>query len=266
MYSSSFGVTLIALTMITTVVILAVTSNVVLSLGMVGALSIVRFRTAIKEPLDIAFLFWSIGVGIVRYHDLFSQFIERWFAEGQLAQLIEETQVLLQSFVEKDPTKFCTVEEFGIGVQTIKKFVTLRAEAVSRQLSGDASEVDATGVDTFDMGSMGDTMGGFSGRNGGDFMADNSGPDSGEKSFPADRQSSENGKSSENRGVPSIRPGEDESGGFQDFSDMRPGMSPWRNISSDAVGGSRTNSPLLLLGISVILLFGGLFVAIRVRN
>lgn len=65
MYSSSFGVTLVALTMITTVVILAVTSNVVLSLGMVGALSIVRFRTAIKEPLDIAFLFWSIAVGIV---------------------------------------------------------------------------------------------------------------------------------------------------------------------------------------------------------
>lgn len=65
MYSSSFGVTLVALTMITTLVILAVTSNVVLSLGMVGALSIVRFRAAIKEPLDIAFLFWSIAVGIV---------------------------------------------------------------------------------------------------------------------------------------------------------------------------------------------------------
>ena len=65
MYSAGFGVTLIALTMITTLVILAVTSNVVLSLGMVGALSIVRFRTAIKEPLDIAFLFWSIAVGIV---------------------------------------------------------------------------------------------------------------------------------------------------------------------------------------------------------
>ena len=65
MYSASFGVTLVALTMITTLVILAVTSNVVLSLGMVGALSIVRFRTAIKEPLDIAFLFWAIAVGIV---------------------------------------------------------------------------------------------------------------------------------------------------------------------------------------------------------
>ena len=65
MYSSSFGVTLVALTMITTLVILAVTSNVVLSLGMVGALSIVRFRTAIKEPMDIAFLFWAIAAGIV---------------------------------------------------------------------------------------------------------------------------------------------------------------------------------------------------------
>lgn len=65
MYSSGFGVTLIALTLITTVVILAVTSNVVLSLGMVGALSIVRFRAAIKDPLDIAYLFWAIAVGIV---------------------------------------------------------------------------------------------------------------------------------------------------------------------------------------------------------
>ncbi|HZK47062.1 MAG TPA: DUF4956 domain-containing protein [Atopostipes sp.] len=65
MYSSSFGVTLIALSLITTILILAVTSNIVLSLGMVGALSIVRFRTAIKEASDIAFLFWSIAVGIV---------------------------------------------------------------------------------------------------------------------------------------------------------------------------------------------------------
>ena len=65
MYSSSFGVTLLAVTMTTTVVMLAVTSNVVLSLGMVGALSIVRFRTAIKEPMDIAFLFWAIAVGII---------------------------------------------------------------------------------------------------------------------------------------------------------------------------------------------------------
>ena len=63
MYSPSFGVTLVALSLITTLLILTVVSNIVLSLGMVGALSIVRFRTAVKEPMDIAFLFWAIALG-----------------------------------------------------------------------------------------------------------------------------------------------------------------------------------------------------------
>lgn len=64
-YSASFNLSLIAMTMITTLIILGVTSNVVLSLGMVGALSIVRFRSAIKEPIDIVFLFWAISEGIL---------------------------------------------------------------------------------------------------------------------------------------------------------------------------------------------------------
>ena len=65
MYSSGFALTLVGLSLVTTLVIMAVTSNVVLSLGMVGALSIVRFRSAIKEPVEIVFLFWSLAVGIV---------------------------------------------------------------------------------------------------------------------------------------------------------------------------------------------------------
>ncbi|MBR4895467.1 MAG: DUF4956 domain-containing protein [Clostridia bacterium] len=65
MFNRQFGISLVALTMIATFIILAVTSNVVLSLGMVGALSIVRFRSAIKDPLDLVFLFWSVGAGIV---------------------------------------------------------------------------------------------------------------------------------------------------------------------------------------------------------
>ncbi|WP_300264098.1 DUF4956 domain-containing protein [uncultured Cloacibacillus sp.] len=65
MYSANFGTSLIAVALVTTFVMLAVTSNVVLSLGMVGALSIVRFRTAVKDPMDIAFLFWSLAAGIV---------------------------------------------------------------------------------------------------------------------------------------------------------------------------------------------------------
>lgn len=65
MYSASFGVSLLVMTLITTLIIMAISSNVILSLGMVGALSIVRFRSAIKEPIDIAFLFWAISIGIV---------------------------------------------------------------------------------------------------------------------------------------------------------------------------------------------------------
>ena len=65
LYSANFGLSLIGLCMIATILIMAVSSNVVLSLGMVGALSIVRFRTAIKEPLDIVFLFWAISAGII---------------------------------------------------------------------------------------------------------------------------------------------------------------------------------------------------------
>jgi len=64
-YSKSFNITLAGVTVITAALILTMQSSVVLSLGMVGALSIVRFRTAIKDPMDLMFLFWSISVGII---------------------------------------------------------------------------------------------------------------------------------------------------------------------------------------------------------
>jgi len=65
MYSESFGVALMALTLISTLIILATTSKIILSLKMVGALSVIRFRTAIKEPLDTAFMFWAISIGVI---------------------------------------------------------------------------------------------------------------------------------------------------------------------------------------------------------
>lgn len=64
-YSKSFNISLAAVTMITTAVIITIQSSVVISLGMVGALSIVRFRTAVKEPMDLAFLFWAVATGII---------------------------------------------------------------------------------------------------------------------------------------------------------------------------------------------------------
>jgi len=65
MHSSSFGISLIAMGLITTLIILAVSTNLIVTLGMVGALSIVRFRTVVKEPLDLVYLFWSITTGII---------------------------------------------------------------------------------------------------------------------------------------------------------------------------------------------------------
>lgn len=64
-YSSSFNMSLLLMTVITSVIILTISSNVVLSLGMVGALSIIRFRTVIKDPIDIMYLFWAISMGII---------------------------------------------------------------------------------------------------------------------------------------------------------------------------------------------------------
>ncbi len=65
MYSRQFNISLVVLTLLTTFIILAISSNLILSLGMVGALSIVRFRTPVKDPMDLVYLFWSIGAGIV---------------------------------------------------------------------------------------------------------------------------------------------------------------------------------------------------------
>lgn len=63
-YSRSFAITLVGMTILTAMVTLAISTNIVISLGMVGALSIVRFRTAIKDPLDLLYLFWAITTGI----------------------------------------------------------------------------------------------------------------------------------------------------------------------------------------------------------
>lgn len=72
LYSKNFGTSLIMLAMVTAMIILPISTNIVLSLGMVGALSIVRFRTAVKDPLDTIFMFWAIAAGIVLGARLFT--------------------------------------------------------------------------------------------------------------------------------------------------------------------------------------------------
>lgn len=124
MYSAGFGVSLIALTLITTLVILAVTSNVVLSLGMVGALSIVRFRTAIKEPLDIAYLFWSIAVGIVLGAGLLPLAVFGSLFIG----------IVLIVFVNKKPTDHPYIMIISCNAEAEKEVLELMKESVKKQV------------------------------------------------------------------------------------------------------------------------------------
>ena len=117
---------------------------------------------------------WIVGGEAYRerYHALFAEFLEGVDA----AAMIEETAALIAPYVEKDPTKFCTAEEFTAGVEALKTFCALRAESVSGQLAGtvpatdqgqlDDPEalVDASSLTLSDMGTMGGGMGGRRGR------------------------------------------------------------------------------------------------------
>ena len=100
------------------------------------------------------------------YHELFSEFIEKYFESDYIPNLIESTKEMIAEYVEKDPTKFCTYEEFESGVTALKKFCTLRAESISGQLDGtipstsdgqtadSSSLIKADNLNISDMGTM----------------------------------------------------------------------------------------------------------------
>lgn len=96
-FSKEFAVSLVALSMITAAVILTIQSSIVVSLGMVGALSIVRFRTAIKNPLDLVFLFWAIVIGIICGAGLFFVAIPLTIILGLVILLSDELPGLPQN-------------------------------------------------------------------------------------------------------------------------------------------------------------------------
>ena len=91
---------------------------------------------------------------IAQYHEMFTEFVQSWLTGGRLTAMIEQTAEMLLPYVEKDPTKFCTSDEFEAGVKAISKFVTLRTEAVILQLNGDDTAVDAGDLNLSDMGTM----------------------------------------------------------------------------------------------------------------
>ncbi len=129
------------------------------------------------------------------YHEYFAEFLATCFTSGYFEELVDSTSELITPYVEKDPTKFCTIEEFEKGVAAIREFCLLRAESVRGQLAGtipSTSEaqatdrsmlIDASTISLSDMGDMGDTMGG--GKDGGPDGGFNDGFDN-----PPDREKS----------------------------------------------------------------------------
>ncbi|MCR4756464.1 MAG: CotH kinase family protein [Butyrivibrio sp.] len=121
------------------------------------------------------------------YHEYYTDFLEQFYTSGYLQDLIQTTYDIISEYVEKDPTKFCTTEEFETAVETMKTFVELRCQSISGQLDGtigstDAEQeenpdalIDASSINLSDMGSMGGGMGGGPGQGDGE----HSGPPSG---------------------------------------------------------------------------------------
>jgi len=100
------------------------------------------------------------------YHELFAEFINEWYESGKMEQLISDTAEMIRPYVESDPTKFCTTDEFDEGVDAIYKFVLYRSEAVLNQLAGDDTKVETNDLDLSAMGTMnvgGEHDGGFGG-------------------------------------------------------------------------------------------------------
>lgn len=96
------------------------------------------------------------------YHEAFAEFIYTLFTSGEFERLMEETIALISPYVERDPTKFCTYEEFTLGAETLTEFCLLRAESISYQLAGEDVTVDAGDLEISDMGGM--STGGMGGR------------------------------------------------------------------------------------------------------
>lgn len=94
------------------------------------------------------------------YHAAFAEFIESVFTSGEFERLFDETVELISPYVERDPTKFCTYEEFELGAETLREFCLLRAESIGYQLAGEDVTVDASGLDISAIGSMNNTAGG----------------------------------------------------------------------------------------------------------
>jgi uncharacterized membrane protein YhiD involved in acid resistance len=132
-YNRSFAISLPIVALVTNIIIISVSTNVILSLGMVGALSIVRFRTAIKNPFDTVFLFWAVGLGVTAGAGLFPLSIASTFVIGLLIFMLLWLETFVDSYfliVRLDNTTKDVEQQVMDEIKTIYKKYTLRNKTV----------------------------------------------------------------------------------------------------------------------------------------
>ena len=222
------------------------------------------------------------------YHQYFSEFISEYFESGYFEEFYDSTVAMIFPYIEKDPTKFCTYEEFEKGSATLKEFCILRAESVKGQLSGTIGStsatqvsdtlIDASELNTSDMGSMGG-MGGKGGMSfpNGDMQKPQSGSDNrADNDSSAQKPSTESGATESGNKIPQMpgnfQGGERPDSGFgsisvQDGQMQRPdsgfsnrGQSPFQPQSMISA------SSLMMIGVSVLALGFGLVLALKYKR
>ncbi len=221
------------------------------------------------------------------YHQIFGEFIEKYFNSGYYTEMIDSVTSMISPYVEKDPTKFCTYEEFEKGVATLKDFCLLRAESVKGQLGGtigttsatqkNETLIDASHINTSDMGSMGGGKGGFDGN----MQRPQSSSDSSTNSeAPAETSSDEYDPAENNNGSSNSRPqmpgdfggmSPEFSGGESSDKQNSQTQRPDGNFSDRGQSQSQPQSmisasSLVMIGVSVLILCLGIVVALNFKR
>lgn len=210
------------------------------------------------------------------YHQYFAEFIAEYFDSGYFSDMMDSVKAMIAPYVQQDPTKFCTYEEFETGIDTLKAFCLLRAESISAQLSGaigstsdtqdEATLIDAGSLQVSDMGSMGGGMGKNIGNSIGDDIGDPIG-----NGTDSDAPQPNNGQDAQTDASdrPTPPDGSDQQG-------QRPGGRPDGtppNTSGDTTDGTtgdqiqgQTTSLLLMGGSAAVLLAGLAFALLYKRR
>ncbi len=220
------------------------------------------------------------------YHQIFGEFIEKYFNSGYYTEMIDSVTSMISPYVEKDPTKFCTYDEFEKGVATLKEFCLLRADSVKGQLNGtigttsatqkNETLIDASHINTSDMGSMGGGKGGF----GGNMQRQQSSSDSSTNSeASAETSSDEYDPAENNNGSSNSRPqmpgdfgGGERPGNNNGENDNTQGNSssqmqrPERGQSQAQPQSIISVSSLVMIGVSVLILCLGIVVALNFKR